>query len=410
MKPVETLRSHVREWMEVPGELSNREEWFFRAVSIGYPLGSLVHALFVVLFYRWGVTELVLFNLMSVPFYGVVLVLARHGKLLLSYFLVATEVNLHAALGVYFLGWGSGLQYHVLASIIACLMIDARNTVKFVTGFGQIMLFVFLFLLTSTPRTPAHAVAPVEMQALNIFNIISAFGITAFITAYYINIAGKAEAALRKEHRKSERLLRNVLPITVANRLKENPGTIADRFSSASILFGDLVGFSEVAEELEAERLVDRLNDLFSRFDNLVEKHGLEKIKTIGDEYMVAAGLPVERRDHAEAIARFAIEMRDELGLFNRDQSFDFDIRIGINSGEVVAGVIGKKRFLYDLWGEPVNLASRMESSGVPGKIQITEHTRSLLGSRFTVRKRGELEVSGFGTVTTYFLTGADDT
>ncbi len=408
MNPVEALRWRWRKWTDEPEGLSNREQWFFRAVIIGYPLGALVHVLFFLLFLRWGVSEMVVFNLISIPFYLGNLALARNRRLLLSYVLAGTEVNLHAILGVHFLGWTSGLQYYMITSIIACLMIIERDAIKFLVVSGHILLFVGLYQYSASIGPSVYAVDATELQAFSIINIMASFGITTLITAYYITLAQEAEAALEREHEKSERLLRNVLPEPIADRLKEEPDTIADRFSSASILFADLVGFSEVARELQPEQLVNGLNRIFSRFDDLVEEHNLEKIKTVGDEYMVASGLPNVRADHAEAIARFALDMREELRSFNNESRFDFELRIGINSGQVVAGVIGKKRFLYDLWGDSVNLASRMESQGVPGEIQVSSNTASLITPKFEVRQRGELDVKGIGSVQTYFLRGPD--
>jgi class 3 adenylate cyclase/ligand-binding sensor domain-containing protein len=214
---------------------------------------------------------------------------------------------------------------------------------------------------------------------------------------------------LGAEKEKTDRLLLNILPASVAARLKADDAAIADRFDAVTVLFSDIVGFTDLSSQVSPEELVGLLNDVFSRFDNLADKHGTEKIKTIGDAYMVVAGVPTARADHAPAIARMALEMLDEIQRVNAARGTALQVRIGINSGPVVAGVIGKKRFSYDLWGDAVNMASRMESHGLPGRIHITASTRDLVVGAFSVERRGEIEVKGKGKLCTYWLTAARD-
>ncbi|MGB5968182.1 MAG: adenylate/guanylate cyclase domain-containing protein [Spirulinaceae cyanobacterium] len=214
----------------------------------------------------------------------------------------------------------------------------------------------------------------------------------------------EAEKKLREEQEKSERLLLNILPEAIAQRLKQQPGTIADGFSEATVMFADLVNFTQLATQMSPQKLVGMLNSIFSAFDELTEQYGLEKIKTIGDSYMVVAGVPLARRDHAEAMAGLALEMQEKLTQFNEQQGTNLNLHIGINSGPVVAGVIGKKKFIYDLWGDTVNTASRMESHGVNGGIQLSEVTYQLLQSKYNCEKRGSIVVKGKGEMTTYLL------
>jgi adenylate cyclase len=201
------------------------------------------------------------------------------------------------------------------------------------------------------------------------------------------------------EQAKSEKLLLNILP---SPKLKSE--AIADSFSEATVLFADIVGFTELSSRLTPQELVQCLNQIFSCFDNIAEKYGLEKIKTIGDAYMVVGGLPNPRSDHAAAICQMAIEMQKELQAINRSMGEKFDIRIGINSGPVVAGVIGIKKFIYDLWGDTVNIASRMESHGESGAIHISEATYRLIEGQFNCELRGAIPVKGKGQMTTYWL------
>ncbi len=219
-----------------------------------------------------------------------------------------------------------------------------------------------------------------------------------------ITVRKEAEEKLREEQAKSERLLLNVLPKEIADRLKQEQGAIASSIDSATVLFADLVGFTQLSERLSAIELVSLLNDIFSCFDRLAEQHGLEKIKTIGDAYMVVGGVPIPRPDRAEAVAKMAIDMQRAIALFRTDREETFQLRIGINTGPVVAGVIGIKKFIYDLWGDTVNVASRMESTGIPGGIQVSASTYHLIKDRFKLTERGKIEVKGKGEMMTYWL------
>jgi PAS domain S-box-containing protein len=216
-----------------------------------------------------------------------------------------------------------------------------------------------------------------------------------------------AREALRYLHNQSEELLLNILPEPIAQRLKFQQTTIADSFEAVSVLFADIVGFTEFAARTSPKQLVEILNLIFSKFDQLAERHGLEKIKTIGDAYMVVAGVPTPRPDHAEAIAQMALDMQTEMVRVAEETGEAFKLRIGINSGSVVAGIIGIKKFIYDLWGDTVNVASRMESQGVDGAIQVTAATYELLRDKYLFEERGVIFVKGKGDMMTYLLTGS---
>lgn len=211
---------------------------------------------------------------------------------------------------------------------------------------------------------------------------------------------------LAEEQKKSEHLLLNILPETIVNRLKEQPTTIAEAFADVTVLFADIVGFTQLATQVSPQELVALLNRIFSAFDELAEKHGLEKIKTIGDAYMVVGGLPNPRKDHAEAIVEMALDMQQAINTFNIETGFSCNIRIGINTGAVVAGVIGIKKFIYDLWGDTVNIASRMESHGIPGNIQISESTYQQVKDKYALKSRGLIEIKGKGEMQTYLVMG----
>ncbi|MGA9378632.1 MAG: adenylate/guanylate cyclase domain-containing protein [Phormidium sp.] len=221
-----------------------------------------------------------------------------------------------------------------------------------------------------------------------------------------ITVRKVAQEALRYQQEQAEKLLLNILPEPIAQRLKLEQNTIADSFEDVTVLFADLVGFTELSAKTSPRQLVENLNIVFSEFDLLAEQHGLEKIKTIGDAYMAVAGLPASRPDHAEAAAEMALGMLIKIAEFNSNTGTSFSLRIGMNTGPVVAGVIGIKKFSYDLWGDTVNTASRMESQGIPGTIQVSTTTYELLKSQYQLTKRGSIPIKGKGEMLTYLLTG----
>jgi class 3 adenylate cyclase len=237
--------------------------------------------------------------------------------------------------------------------------------------------------------------------------------VVLFAAVLLLGEAVRTRRALRLEHRlllgeqeRSERLLLNVLPASIAARLKQTEGVIADGFPEVTVLFADIVDFTQRSERIAPEQVVQALNDLFSVFDRLAQQRGLEKIKTVGDAYMVAGGLPDPRPDHAQAVAEMALAIRDEVASRIDPSGQPLAVRIGIDTGPVVAGVIGTSKFSYDLWGDTVNTASRMESHGVTGYIQVTARTYERLRDSYGFERRGSIPVKGKGEIVTYFLVG----
>ena len=244
------------------------------------------------------------------------------------------------------------------------------------------------------------------------FFYLAFMNIAGMFVSYMLEVSARNEfiqrRALAYEKRKSESLLFSILPQKIAKRLTQNRGTIAQEYPIASILFADIVNFTPLSERLTATELVTLLNDLFSEFDQLVDRYGLEKIKTIGDCYMVAAGVPTPRIDHADAISELALDMMRYINQFAQHHPYlsqcPINLRIGIHSGSVVAGVIGRQKFMYDLWGDAVNTASRMESHGEVGKIQISQQTYQLLSPHFLCEAQGAIAIKGKGNMETWHL------
>ncbi len=298
---------------------------------------------------------------------------------------------------------GVGL-WGILAPLGALVFLEVRQAVRW---FGA---FVVVFLVTGLAGEMLFSDADLPVwftSTMLALNVVGTASVAFTLLATFAHQRNAALRELRAEQERSEALLVNILPRPIAERLKAAARTIADDFAAASILFADVVGFTPLAQRLPPAEMVGILDRLFTRFDMLVERHGLEKIKTIGDCYMAAAGVPDPCPDHARRAALLALEMRDVVAASKVAAEPGLELRIGINSGPLVAGVIGTKRFLYDLWGDAVNTASRMESHGTPGEIQVTRATYELLKDEFVCRSRGTILVKGKGPMETWFLDGA---
>jgi guanylate cyclase len=320
-----------------------------------------------------------------------IMVTTTAGQMLVGGFLPSGGVGL----------WG------ILAPFGALVFLEVRQAVRWFVA------FLVVFLVTGLAGEVLFADADLPKwftSTMLAMNVVATASIAFTLLASFAHQRNVALSALRAEQAKSEALLLNILPQPIAERLKAAAQPIADDFAAASVVFADVVDFTPLAQRLPAAEMVGVLDQLFSRFDALVERHGLEKIKTIGDCYMAAAGVPNPDVDHARKAALLALEMREVLGTSATDGRPGVQLRIGINSGPVVAGVIGTKRFLYDLWGDAVNTASRMESHGVPGEIQITRATYELVKDEFVCKLRGTIDVKGKGPMETWFLLGSTST
>jgi class 3 adenylate cyclase len=219
-------------------------------------------------------------------------------------------------------------------------------------------------------------------------------------------VINRAERNLAIERDRSDRLLTNILPVPIAERLKQSHDLIADDFAETTVLFADIVGFTRYTDTVSPKQLISLLNSVFTKFDDLSQKHRAEKIKTIGDAYMAVAGVPIQSSNHAGQMAALALDMQQVIARHNRDTGQSLQIRIGLHSGPVVAGVIGKQKFAYDLWGDTVNTAARMEAHGIAGEIQVTPETRALLKPNYHLEERGWIDIKGKGLIQVYLLKG----
>lgn len=373
--------------------------------KIGYSAGVLAHAGLVPLFLFLDQTVLGFYNILSTAIFAAGFWLHLTGRPATGLVMIFLEVLVASALATVYLG--TGTLFFVYAAIV---IVYVPLAVFIVTWLRWALIVASFFSFLGQAVYGIH-VAPLQQLALGwetafaLFNGgLNAILILAVVFTYH-RAVDLAEAALEAEFEKSEALLHNIMPPAVAERLKDNPEVIADSHKPVTILFADIVGFTELSGRSTPEDLVSLLNKVFSRFDALVDAAELEKIKTIGDAYMVVAGLPAGRDDHADAVARLALDMMAATDEVARETGEALRIRVGIHSGEVVAGVIGQRKFAYDIWGDTVNVAARMESTGIAGRIQISADTAGLLRDRFAVEHRGDVEVKGKGTMETWFLT-----
>lgn len=309
---------------------------------------------------------------------------------------------LQASLGGFVASSGMVL-WAIFVPLAALALLGLRRSIGWLVAFFAVVVTLALV----DPRISQH---PAELPKGFVvgFFVLNVMGVTisAYVMlGYFVEQRERARAALEAEQERSERLLLNVLPEPIARRLKAESGVIAEHYDAVSVLFADLVGFTERTMVMAPEDLVALLDRIFSAFDRVADAEGVEKIKTIGDAYMVAGGLPEPRPDHLEAVCRTALAMRDEIATIAEATGHDWlAVRIGIDMGPAVAGVIGRRKFIYDLWGDTVNTASRMESHGLPGEIQVTERAASVLGPEFALRPRGSISVKGKGTMETFLL------
>jgi adenylate cyclase len=339
---------------------------------------------------------------------GAVIVFSRTGNfgvlLLVSQLAILLAPTLSMIpLGGFLAAGGVGL-WGILAPVGALVFSEVRSAARWYAAW--VVVFLGSGLAGELWGGLSPAVPDWFTSVMLALNITVGGTIVFTLLAAFAAQRRNALAALREEQAKAENLLLNILPQSIADKLKTDTQRIADQFSSASILFADVVDFTPLAERLPPEEVVGVLDHLFSHFDELADRYQLEKIKTIGDCYMVASGVPTPREDHARALALMALDMQTAMRAEDAVGHLGLGLRVGINSGPVVAGVIGRKRFLYDLWGDAVNTASRMESHGTSGRIQITQTTKELLEEEFVCEPRGTIPVKGKGEMEVWYLVG----
>jgi guanylate cyclase len=298
------------------------------------------------------------------------------------------------------------ILWSLLSPLGAMLFGEPRQGLRWLAAYLSLALisgyFEFYPLVDSS-------LSPGTITVFFILNIGTVSAIAIFLLGYFVGEKNRLFTLLQGEQTKSENLLLNILPREIAAILKNESRTIADHYTEASILFADMVGFTPLSARLAPVEVVELLNEAFTHFDSLLDTYGVEKIRTIGDSYMVASGVPRRRADHAQALVCMALDMRDFINTHHFRNGHQISFRIGINSGPVIGGVIGKRKFVYDVWGDAVNVASRMESHGTGGTIQITRATYELIRDQFVCEPRGTLEVKGKGEMEVWRVLSAKE-
>lgn len=370
------------------------------------PFGIAAHVFLGCLFLFIGARALAYYNIFSVFVFALASLMLRRGWLAVPVTIGSLEVILHQSLCVHYLGWETGYQYWLLGLLPIYFFIpDRLSWLSLVSVVYTMVAFVLLYFLEHQNPSGTLQLNPGVSRALFLGNLVTIFAMAAFAPWRLTRDVDRAQAALRQAHERTEELLHNTLPKEIAIRLRHGE-VVADSIAEVTVLFADIVGFTPLAEKLPPTQLIALLDELFSRFDTVVDRLGLEKIKTIGDAYMAAAGVPRQRADHASAIAELALSLQEITRAIAQTRGVPLAIRIGLHSGPVVAGVIGRRKFAYDLWGDTVNTAARLESHGLPGEIQISAATRALLGSEWLVEDRGPVSLKGKGPVHAYLLRG----
>lgn len=376
-----------------------------RAVNITTWIASATSAGFAVAHFLTpepGLWKAGLINAVMAALLAVLPLLHRFGRLagpLALVILVYADLFILVSL----LGTGTGMQLYYLVGAALVVLFFGTEHIILTTVLGAVATGMVIILQLMAPYDTGLLPPTMVFQSFVVSTTVCC-GVLLLIISYALREAARAEAAAEREYERSERLLTNILPSSIAARLKGGSAVIADRYDAASILFADIAGFTASVSDIAPDELLKFLNRVFSDFDQLVERHGLEKIKTTGDAYMVVSGVPAARSDHAQALAQLALDMRAVASGWRDPQGRDVPIRIGIGSGPVVAGVVGTRKFFYDVWGDAVNVASRMETTGSTGRIQVSQDVYECLKDGFLFESRGEVEVKGKGRMRTWFL------
>lgn len=380
-------------------------ERYYRICKMSFIFGVVQHSILAILFAQLDVKLLSHYNIISIVIFVAAYFLNEKRMFHRAMSLAYVEIVIHQILATLFIGWDTGFHAYILFCIMIPLLTSRGHVIWkiFISGSSFVSYMILLILYES--KEPLYEIPAGIFQTLVITNKISFIAILILITYLFNKTVLDFEEKLETEFQYAKKLLLNILPESVSERVGKGNERVADGIDQATVLFADIVNFTPLAESTPPERLVELLDHLFSRFDLLTDKWKCEKIKTIGDAYMVASGVPEESKDHAFRVTSFALDMLQEVVKFNNDEGVSLDIRIGIHSGPVVAGVIGLKKFSYDLWGDTVNTASRMESTGVVGSVQITEDTRKQISNLFNFESRGTLSVKGKGNIEAFIVT-----
>lgn len=381
-----------------------------RVLTVTTRIGAVISVFFGIqsLIVGQDIVWIAMVNLASGAIFLLIPLLYRFGEVVpaLVFFTVATT---SITVVCWHLGTGSGLPFYYLV---------AATLIVLILGVDHLMLASLLAAVLAATVIALEVFVPYNtgvqpdwaFRSSFILTVISAWVMVVAVVWYALREIRRARKAMESEYERSETLLTNILPATIAERLKDpSRNIIADKYDDASILFADIAGYTKRASDTTPSELVRFLDRLYTELDALVDRHGLEKVKTSGDSYMVVSGVPQPRDDHMEALACLALDMSDAVADLKDPQGREVPLRIGLAAGPVVAGVVGARKFFYDVWGDAVNVAARMETTDVEGRIQVPQDVYERLNHAFLLEERGKVDVKGKGVMHTWYLVGRRD-
>ncbi len=399
---------HFLVW--VPEGLKGKHARYYMFHRAGAWVACFSHGSWIVVFALNDVWFMAYYNMVVTALFAIYGVLWHRvqGPMWFIHFLYFIEIPLHALLGTLYTGFATMFWMFSMIPALVCLLTPQFSwhlKISICAGLVALSCALGVWAILGAPWASFSTAWVVYLFVTNTISITIAFVVYLGMNQHLVEVA---EDGLEREFERAEGLLRNILPDPIALRLKDGERVIANEHREVSVIFADIADFTAASSKLSPSELVETLNLVFSEFDNLADKHGAEKIKTIGDAYMAVVGVPDEHGTHADVAVDLAVDMLKAAEALRAKTHFNVRRRVGINSGPVVAGVIGKSKFAYDLWGDAVNMASRMESEGAPGQIIATEETVRLLSDRFAVSPEGTREIKGKGTTPVFSVQPRD--
>lgn len=377
----------------------------FIVTSLSEIFELVYHVCFLIFFHKHGITPMFYFNIFSVSCFTIcIFILFKFKNANVIFFITLFEVIIHQILADYFLGAASGFHFLIMILVVYPYLIEKRNFhVGIPISFICILIFFACEILFSH-TTPIYVLDESVIKTVRAVNIIASMVVVLTMILIFKLIINYIENNLEELNQKNEELLENILPKKLVEILREKGSTEPEMFSNVTVLFTDIVNFTNISKDLSPDVLINELNDIFTNFDRIMEKHNCVRIKTIGDAYLAVCGLPVEDEDHTKNLVVAALECRDYLNERNKTADHKWTIRLGIHTGTVVAGIVGIKKYIYDVFGDTVNVASRMETSSQEMKLCVSEDVYSKLSSDFSFTSLGEKEIKGKGPMKLFFV------
>ncbi len=395
----------ISEILREIGKHLARSQRGFICAAMAELFALVYHICFLVFFYRQGLLPLFYFNIFSVSFFCLnLLILFGLKKVSVVFFNSIFEVCLHQILADYFLGALAGFHFLIIILVVFPFLVERRGfNIGIPTSFFCLCVF-FACEFFFSARAPVVTLSAPLLRTLRLVNIVASMTVLLTMIIIFKLIIGYIEHSMEELNQKNEALLENILPKKVVENLRETGKSAPELFDGVTVLFTDVVNFTTISKSLAPAVLISELNDIFTHFDGIMDAHHCVRIKTIGDAYMAVCGLPEKDANHTKNLVAAALDCRDYLAERNKTHALKWTIRLGIHTGEVVAGIVGVKKYIYDVFGDTVNVASRMESSSEEMKLCVSEAVYRRARSSFACTPRGEMEIKGKGLMKLYFV------